>query len=257
MSCLCCSRRHFLTRAAAALVLANTPSWTWAASPVACASLGGGGDVDHYVRKASSGNPNLDAAVIGELRKILAVIPVAPEFHFIDDAPPNSFALPTSDVLGTNGTVLLGLNLLNALLDGTDPDLSGGGALAGICAHECAHIYQFITGCYDRLSQFGLIAVELHADLIAGYYLGKRAGDAKRANDTEAQKAAAAQSVDSFSKALFTRTGFNYTDPTFHGTPGDRISCVDRGYLLVQQGVSLTDASSRGEDFVKNFNPVQ
>ena len=184
---------------------------------------------------------------------------MTPEFHFIDDAPPNSFALPSSDVLGTNGTVLLGLNLLNALVDTTDPDGSGG-ALAGICAHECAHIYQYNNGCYDRLSPFGLIAVELHADLIAGYYLGRRGITETAVNvNTSTRppvKFADVQTVNNFSMALFQRTGFNYTDPSFHGTGGDRISCVDRGYLLAEQGMSLAQASSKGEDFVKNFNPI-
>jgi len=175
--------------------------------------------------------------MIAELKRILAVIPVNPEFHYIDEGNPNAFALPTSDLPGTKGTVLLGLKLINSLLQ-EQPD--GGAAIAGVCAHECAHIYQYTTEFYDRLSGSGPILLELHADLIAGFYMGKRA-------DVNADR------VRSFSRALFERSGYDYTNPNYHGSPGQRLVAVEKGYFYARQGLSLQDATTRGETYVKNL----
>jgi hypothetical protein len=59
--------------------------------------------------------------------------------------------------------------------------------------------------------------------------------------------------VHRFSTVLFNKAGYNYTDPAYHGPPGDRTSAVDHGYLSALQGLTLPDASKRGEDFVKNL----
>jgi hypothetical protein len=202
-----------------------------------CASLLNDPNLPNYARRAVSDNPALDEAVLRELQKILTIIPVNPAFHYIEENPPgNSFAMPTSDVLGTKGTVLLGLRLLNSLLDVDD----GGGAIAGICAHECGHIYQYFSDWYNRLSPAGTIAVELHADLIAGYYMGKR-------GDTDHQR------VMSFSWALFSRAGFDYTDPNFHGDPGDRAAAVMKGYMWANQNVGLAETCARGANYIKNL----
>jgi hypothetical protein len=236
MPCFCCSRRHFLSALTSTVIFASTPIRAKDAIPAACASLGPAGNLDTYERKASSDNPKLDEAVIRELKKIVGIIPINPQFQYIQEDLPNAFALRTSDVLGTKGTVLLGLKLLNSLLDDDD----GGGAIAGICAHECAHIYQYFNAFYDHLSPLGGIAVELHADLLAGYYMGKR-GDAD------------ASRVRSFSMELFKRSGYDFTDPSFHGSPGERSAAVDRGYYYATQGLSFPDACTKGEAYVKSL----
>jgi hypothetical protein len=236
---LCCSRRSFLTGILSTLVSANAITNVRADVPIACASLTQDPGLPSYPRRASSDNPSLDDAVIRELKKIMTIIPVNPEFHYIEENAPNAFAIPTSDVLGTKGTVLLGLKLLNSLLN---ENSDGAAAIAGICAHECAHIHQYfdISELYNRLLSVGVIAVELHADLIAGYYMGKR-GDAD------------ANRVRSFSLALYSRTDYYYTDPNFHGAPGQRLAAVDTGYLWAKQGVPLDQACIRGEPYVKNL----
>jgi hypothetical protein len=237
MSCLCCSRRYLLTGLTSTLLTANSLTRLGAAAlPTACASLAQDQNLINYPRRASSENPKLDEAVIRELKKITAIIPVNPEFHYIDEDVPNSFALPTSDVLGTKGTVLLGMKLLNSLLDESD----GAAAIAGVCAHECAHIYQYFSGSYNRLLPLGIIAVELHADLLAGYYMGKR-GDAD------------ANRVKSFALMLFTRTGYNFTDPNYHGDPGERAAAVDKGYFWAQQGMPFGDSCTKGETYIQNL----
>jgi Zn-dependent protease with chaperone function len=172
-----------------------------AAAPTPCGFLGDPNLAD-YPRLANSGNQKLDEAVIGELQRIITIIPVNPEFHYIDENVPNAYALPSSDALAmgrTHGTVLLGIKLFNSLLKEND----GAAAIAGICAHECAHIYQYFSEFYNRLSLVNSVVVELHADFMAGYYLGKR-------GDTSDER------VRSFSLTLFSRTDYAYTDPTFH-----------------------------------------
>lgn len=237
----CCSRRFFLTGLSSSLICANAGT-ARAETTLLCASLPNPGDIDQYVRKASSDNPKLDDAVINELHRLVTVIPVNPEFQYIDEAPPNAFAIPTSDVLGTKGTVLLGMNLLKSLLN----DDQGGGAIAGICAHECGHIYQYYNGFYDRLSKISIIAVELHADFIAGYYMGRRGSTGDASAITQ-------QKLQAFSHALLERTGYGYADPSFHGFPGDRIAAVDRGYFYATQGLSLMEACTKGEEFCKQL----
>jgi hypothetical protein len=240
MFCPCCSRRKFLGALGSLMLLPATSLRAAGTPSLTCASLGSVGDVDTYPRRASSDNPRLDEAVILELKKILVVIPVNPEFQYIQEDLPNAFAMRTSDVLGTKGSVLLGLKLMNSLLEDDKAGKAAGGAIAGICAHEVGHIYQFFNDHYDHMSPLGTIAVELHADLIAGYYMGRR-GDATP------------DQVNVFSLALFNRTGFDFTDPSFHGTPGERIAAVDKGYILAKQGMSLPDACTRGEAYIKSL----
>jgi hypothetical protein len=237
MTGLCCSRRHFLTGILSTILCESPFTIAQAAMPTACASLEQGTSLINYPRRAFSDNPKLDDAVIEEIKKIVAIFPVNPELHYIDEDPPNSFALPTSDVLGTKGTVLLGLKLFTSLLNESD----GAAAIAGVCAHECGHIQQFFSDSYNHLSPLGTMAIELHADLLAGYYMGRREDhpDPNR--------------VKSFSQMLFTRSGYGFTDPNYHGSPGQRAAAVDKGYFWALDGVTFAAASTRGETWVKNL----
>lgn len=224
---------------AVAFLLSESPlSRIQAAVPLAaCASFPPADSPISYPRRASSDNPKLDEAVINELKKIFAVMPINPQCQYIEEDVPNAFALPTSEVLGTKGTVLLGLKLLNSLLG----ESGGGAAIAGICAHECGHIQQYFSESYNRLSPLGVIAVELHADLIAGFYMGKR-GDVD------------VSTVRSFETMLFNKTGYAYTDPNFHGFPEQRLVSVFTGYhWAADKKMSFTDACAKGEGFIKTL----
>jgi hypothetical protein len=90
------------------------------------------------------------------------VMPVNPGFRIIDDVEgPNAFAMPRTIVVGTTGTVLLGISLLKSEITLK----YGGYAAAGIGAHECAHIYQFFSdiGSWLAASQAAVKPFELHA----------------------------------------------------------------------------------------------
>jgi len=100
----------------------------------------------------------------------LDVLPVNPGFKYINDLRPNAFATDQSIVNNTQGTVYVGLNLINSEFERGD---LGGIAVAGICAHECAHIYQNRNGWIQRLRAPTAKLVELQADYLAGFYFGR------------------------------------------------------------------------------------
>src|SRR5258708_6591979 len=167
--CRLCSRRTFVQSSLSALILGTLTGRASSAVPSeACAW--NAADLGNYPRRSRSNNAAMDRALIAELKKILEVIPVNPGFQFIEEENPNAFAIKSSLISGTNGTVLIGLKLLNVLLQ----EGQGGVSVAGICAHECGHIYQYFSEFYDRLYGSNILYLELHADCLAGFYMGKR-----------------------------------------------------------------------------------
>src|SRR3954469_25232186 len=127
------------------------------------ARVGSQDTLSHFGR---SGDDALDQALIIELKRIVRVLEINPGFRYIDEM--NAFASVETIIEGTQGTVYLGLPLVKQLLEKAD----GGAGVAGVCAHECAHIYQFDHGIYRQSESVRV--VELHADFVAGYYMGRR-----------------------------------------------------------------------------------
>jgi len=188
----------------------------------------------HY---SSSGNNSLDLAVIAELKKILKVLPINPGFNFIDDTSPNAFAIPASVIPGTQRTVYFGLKLLSSEIAEW-----GGVALAGLFAHECAHIFQFQNDYSEMLGGTTQQFVELHADYIAGFYFGKRRSVSK-------------QHVEAFASSLFSKGDYDFNNPTHHGTPQERVAAMRRGYESGVSGIDLMIASRQVADLLKKENP--
>jgi hypothetical protein len=233
--CGLCSRRAFMQGSLSAIVLLGFISR--ASSGVASeACAWNATDFGSYPRRSTSNNPDLDRAMIAELKRILEIIPVNPGFQFIEEENPNAFALKTSLIAGTNGTVLIGLRLLNVLLKESE----GGVSVAGVCAHECAHIYQYYSEFYDRLNDGTKVYLELHADCLAGYYMGKR-------------KDITADQVKLFAQTLVRFGGYDYGNPKFHGSGGQRAAAMERGFMLAGRGASLQDAATDGESYVKRL----
>jgi hypothetical protein len=85
-----------------------------------------------------------------------------------------------------------------------------------------------------------VIVLELHADFISGYYMGKR-------------KDFAADRVRSFSSVLHSFGDFSYTNPQHHGSPGQRSAAMEKGYLVAAQGTSLAEAGELGWSYVRNL----
>ncbi|MEM6488233.1 MAG: hypothetical protein AAF677_08185 [Pseudomonadota bacterium] len=183
---------------------------------------------------AESGNPRLDRAMIAELRKVLDAFDINPGIKYIDDSrSPNAFATTETIVQGTTGTMLFGLSLIQTEMN-TE---YGGAAVAGIAAHEGAHIFQFFSSYGRRLTQ-GRTAreMELHADLLAGWYFG-HTGRTER-------------SLVVFGRSLFSKGDYDYNDPRHHGTPDERLAAMRTGFAYNSRGYSLGRAADAGVDYV-------
>ena len=175
---------------------------------------------------STSGNPDLDRALIAELRRIIGVFAINPGFQYIYDASPNAFASSTTVVYGTEGTVFLGVNLVQSEL----AKQWGGVAVAGICAHECGHIYQMQNNYGPLLDGPTPVLFELHADCLAGMYMGKTRIHAK-------------ERMSTFAQSLFARGDYDFNSPYHHGAPEQRVAAMERGYDLGASGLDVADAA--------------
>lgn len=230
--CVICSRRSFVAGTAALLL---KPRISMASNSVRVACVSATNDVKSNAgMSAKSDNPNFDNALIAELKRILRVIPVNPGFKYI--TADNAFSRDDTIVDGTQGTVLIGLTLVKKLLKSSE----GGVSVACVLAHECSHVFQFFSKAqyYSRLAGPTERLRELHADLLAGYYMAKR-------NDFTATTLSIAQ------KTIIDLGTYNNTDPKDHGSPGQRNAALDRGYRYSLDGKSFQDAAREGEAYVR------
>jgi len=181
-----------------------------------------------------SGTPALDHALITEVKKIDGVFQINPGYRFLRDGDrPNAYATPDTQVDGTSGTVLFGLTLLGNELQ-TE---YGGAAVAGIAAHEGAHILQFkMADVRERLTGSTAQRVELHADFMAGYYFS-------RTGRTE-------KSLITFGDSLFSKGDYQFNNPEHHGTPEQRVTSMRAGFKTGRS--ALADAVEQGADYVAN-----
>jgi hypothetical protein len=189
---------------------------------------------------STSGDPRLDRALISELREMVRIFPVNPGFQYIDDDPPNAFATSNTLVPGTKGTVFIGLNLIGKEI--TAHEKWGGIAVAGICAHECAHVYQFFSPIAKELedSETGSgMFFELHADLMAGYYLRRRGWSFEL--------------VQAFAESLFSIGDYAFNEPDHHGTPPQRVSAMRQGYSDAVRDLTVERCAVENVAFIKGL----
>jgi|1186.fasta_scaffold247300_2 hypothetical protein len=229
--CNKCTRRVFVAGVAAAFL---TRSLYAAETPVFCSWSPA--ELQNFSTHSSSGNSQIDRAMIAELRKILDVLPINPGFKFIDDASPNAFAVPDTLVPNTQGTVYIGLNLINEEFASD----WGGVAVAGICAHECGHIYQFYNGYSQSLAGATALLVELHADYIAGFYLGRDGSHSR-------------EHVQAFARSLFSKGDFNFNSRQHHGTPQQRVQAMTVGYDTGASTADVAASIGQGADYVRRL----
>jgi hypothetical protein len=178
---------------------------------------------------SQSGNPELDAGIIILLKRIIDILGINPGFKFIKEH--NALALADSVVPGTNGTVLLGIPLIETLMR-QGPDV--GASIAVVCAHECAHIYQMNNPkLWERLKEKGTKTIELHADFIAGYCLNRL-------------------NLPARSVATISLLGLDVAEG--HGvaasTPQMRALAFYKGFELAKGGASISAAAEAGYSFV-------
>ena len=171
---------------------------------------------------SSTGNAARDRALGRALVRMSQLFQERPSFGFIDDgAQPNAFATDEVRIASTWGSVLFGRRLFQELNDRFD---DGGMAVLCVMAHEFAHIAQYRTKSYSSLVGAGRKSkrAELHADLLAGYYLGMR-----KAQVPSLQ-------LRSAGVHLFEIGDFEFNHRDHHGTPAERVEAAERGFALAK-----------------------
>jgi len=179
----------------------------------------------------STGNPQLDAVILRELTVLGTGFLVHPRFFLFDDTgSPNAMATPVridSSPSFPDGTLLFGVTLFAQEFSRQ----SGQGfAIPAIMAHEFGHIVQFKLG-------VGMPThlLELHADFLAGWYLGNR----RNFIYTEVQ-----EPLESF----FEKGDYMFNNPGHHGTPKERLAAVAAG--LASASLPIGEAVKRGLGYV-------
>ena len=188
---------------------------------------------ERFVVVAKTGNAGFDRAMAEALYQISNTFGVLPTFGFIQGGNvANAFAttvqftqepgdapLPTRE----HGTVLFGDGILEMMQQrGVQNPVA---AVLVICAHEFGHIVQY-NYTYENRALIDLLngdqptvkRGELHADFLAGYYVGM----ARRRNpDTPAA---------SIAQAAYVLGDFDVDYRGHHGTPDERGAAVYAGY---------------------------
>ncbi|HUI28953.1 MAG TPA: hypothetical protein VLX91_01960 [Candidatus Acidoferrales bacterium] len=181
----------------------------------------------------TTGVPDLDVRINQEGTLIYNVFGVDPNmFLFDDQGSPNAFAAPqVITLVGYTGTVYFGLGLIRDQLWNMN---EGGVAVAGIMAHEFAHILQFKNGC-----QLMGEARELDADFMAGYYLGRK-------------NYIIPTNIVGFANSLFSMGEYFFWSPAHHGTPTERVNAMVTGFRHSSQ--PLAEAYSYGITYISTTN---
>ncbi len=216
------NRRKFLKSTAlfsAALFCSHHTCARAKDAPRAC-SLRGGLQANGIEMFKTSGNSDLDRSINLELTHVADSFNILPGFGFYDDSDgKNAFAINVDVIPNTKGTVVFGIGLLSDQLFRNE---WGGLAVAGIMAHEFGHIFQYQSTFYDLLTQSETTdrLLELHADYLAGYYLGL-----KRLRSGEID-------IKGFLDSLYLMGDTHFNSPSHHGTPIERAKVMLEGYKI-------------------------
>ena len=193
-----------------------------------------------------TGDPSIDRALVQELQAQSRFFGVRPAFYVYSGWVQNAMA--TSEVFedtpDTDGTVLYQLDLLTQHLRSAH---YGGSIVAGVIAHEFAHIMQFSDpALYNRLSKAHSTVkfLELHADFMAGYYMGTKFSDRPR-------------DLETLSRKIFELGDNNFNNVGHHGTPQERHVALRAGfrYYATNPHSGVQNALREGEAFVTSVFP--
>ena len=201
---------------------------------ISAAAAGGPGQL---ALARSSGNNFVDSGFGRSRSFMVRAFGVNPAFAFLDDSQsPNAFATPENLIDWERGTgsVIFGVRLMTEEIAADRQ--TWGSALSLIMAHEWAHIKQFMS-----VGQMGNPLAELHADFLAGWWLG---GFNLMTNGYGINPNSAARSV-------FDKGDFGFNDPGHHGTPQQRVTAMVAGYQLsVSQNPNVNQAFQLGLRFL-------
>lgn len=254
--CGCSSHRRLGRRQALTLLGAGAacavapPAPALAAPKIAGCSLAKGqlaefnsyGYGDPFGVIESSGDPAVDRALGKALVRLAGLFGQRPGFGFFDDyGMPNAYATYETTVPGTWGTVLYGMTLFRQLVEGYADE---GMAVMMIAAHEFGHIAQYAAGADQQLQagSYTVKPVELHADWLAGWYLGMRKRDRPDLSLNEA---------GSFLSSMGDYMTFDYNH---HGTPDERVAAAEAGYKHAEGGgTDFATAFREGMDTIRSW----
>ncbi len=117
----------------------------------------------------------------------------------------------------------------------------GNERVKAILAHEFAHAVQFHAGLQNIWT--GGKKIELHADFLAGYYMGRNGLIAKG-------------KLTTFSQEFYERGDYEFYHEDHHGTPEERRCAFLEGYrVAVKYNFNLQQAFNCGVDYIKLLYP--
>jgi hypothetical protein len=186
----------------------------------------------------STGDPQQDKALGLALVRLSQLFAERPGFGFYDDSDaPNAKADPETGVAGTWGTVLFGTRLFKDLMTRFD---DRGVTVLAVTAHEFGHIAQFHRGIFGTLNehQRTVKKSELHADLLAGFFLGNRKMDTGTLR------------IRTAGVALYQIGDYGFNSPDHHGTPEERVAAAEYGYSFAARKASFNDTFNKGMEWV-------
>lgn len=171
----------------------------------------------------SSGDGLIDSVFTREVVNFMGpMFGLFPVCRFYDDSEsPNAFATPENLLGGNQGTIGFGVNLLQTMFQtfsGRNAISMGDHAACAVLAHEFGHIAQFNLG----LPWNQGARPELHADFLAGWYMGIRARQVSNWQPVNISEAA---------EQMFNVGDTEFTSPNHHGTPHQR-------YMFFLSGVN-------------------
>lgn len=207
---------------------------------VLCATRTGSGlEVGTLLK--TTGNPQLDKSLISEMSMQSAFYGYRPAFVLYSGGEKNAAAVnkTLADYPQTDGTILYNIDMLREQLS---VSRWGGSILAGVIAHEFAHIYQYHNDYYSRLLGLDQTVkfVELHADFLSGFYMGGKSGSIE---------------VKDYANAFFEIGDYEFNAPAHHGTPAERYLALKAGFNLRirNKSTSVRDAATEAVAFLKEY----
>jgi hypothetical protein len=235
--CGICSRRSLMSGAVAAAVLWPLRATSLSSDVIPCGCSSDEFANRHKTKVSRSGDSKFDDALIEELKVIEQIIPgINPGFQYVQAR--NAFTTSETVIRGTQGTVWIGIEFVRNLADPANN--SGGIAVAGVLAHECAHVFQLASP--DLLkglmkNRTSAVLAELHADFLAGYYLARK-------------KNVTPESLTAMQRVFVYQGAYDRKDPNYHGTPGLRGAAMDTGYFAAKDNKDFREASEIGARYV-------
>jgi hypothetical protein len=197
-------------------------------------------DEDNFFK---SYDQKLDVSINSELNNLKKVFQVDVHFNYgIEknmggNAEFNPHCFKESCENKCNGTVILGLYCVKE----TILKKYGENIIIAILAHEFGHAIQSKNNMPEMDSKYP----ELHADFLAGFYIGQRGLIDKSL-------------LESFSNEFYNRGDNFFYSSDHHGTPDERKCAFLEGYkIAIQYKFNIYEAFSVGIDYLSKLYPCK